>query len=713
MASHASTLGTTRPATAPPADRAARRALLLGAYRTMFLSRRLDDTEIDLRKRNEVFFQISGAGHEALNVALAHVLRAGHDWFFPYYRDRALMLGLGMSAADVLLSAVGAADDPNSHGYQMPCHWGWREGHVVSQSSPTGSQFLQAVGCAQGGRYIHDRALDLPAAGDEVVHVSSGDGTTNQGDFHEALSQACIDRLPVLFVIENNHYAISVPIERHTPAADIAAMVAGYEPLEIVRLDGNDFLGCLETLGDLVARMRRRETGPVLVDALVTRPYSHSLSDDHAFYRTKEELEEEAAHDCLRVTRRRALDDGIASEDDFAAVEADVEEELREAVERALAAAKPDPAHVMDHLTARTNSPADRDLYGTTPPAADGEPLSMGQAINRTLHLEMEHDPRMRVWGQDVADASREQALRACKGKGGVFKITHGLQAAFGYDRAYNAPLAESKIIGTAIGQAVRGLKPVVEVQFFDYIWTAMNQIRNEMATMRYRSGGDWACPMVARVPIGGYLRGGSIYHSQTGENIFAHCPGLRVAYPSNALDAAGLLRTAIRCDDPVLFLEHKHLYYQGHNRDPYPGADFTIPFGVARVRRTGDALTVVTWGALVQRSLEAADRLARERGVEAEVIDLRTIAPLDEETIFASVRKTGKAIIVAEENVSSGFGGEVAARIVDECFEWLDAPVRRCGSLDTWVGYAPVLEAAILPQTDDVVAALEELAAY
>jgi len=686
---------------------------LVKLYRNMVTSRRLDDAEIDLRKRNEVYFQISSAGHESVNVAIGALLKSGHDWFYPYYRDRGLMLQVGLTPYESLLEAVGGADDPASHGTQMPSHFGLKRANVVSQSSPTGTQFLQAVGCAQAARYILDHKLDLPAHGDEIVHVSSGDGTTNQGDFHEALSQACIDQLPVLFVIEDNNYAISVPIEKHTPGGDIAKMVSGYAGLTIVKLDGNDMLECLHTLEPVIAAMRRREIGPVLVHVHVTRPYSHSLSDDQAYYRTKAEIADEASRDCLQISRKRLIADGLAKAEELDAAEKGAAEDVKAAVAEALKATKPELEKVLSHLYATENSPADRERYAEGEAPTSGDPVSFGQAINQTMHTELARDERVRVWGQDTADASREAALKECKGKGGVFKLTHGLQQKFGSDRCYNAPLAESKIAGTAIGQATRGVKPLVEIQFFDYIWTAMMQIRNEMGSMRFRSGGEFSCPLVLRVPIGGYLRGGSICHSQTGEAIFAHCPGLRIAYPCTALDAVGLLRTAIRCDDPVLFLEHKHLYYQGYNRSPMPGPDYTIPFGVARKRRSGDDLVVFTWGALVQKSIEAADKLAKETGAQAEVWDLRTINPLDEETILSATRRVGKVVIAAEENVFAGFGGHIASVISEKAFEWLDAPVRRVGSMSTWVAYHPALEAAILPNTDDVLNALREVAAY
>jgi len=681
----------------------------------MVLSRRLDEAEITLRKRNEAYFQISSAGHEAVNVAAAECLRPGHDWFFTYYRDRALALHMGLTAADAIKQAAASADDPSSAGRQMPVHYSIPRCHFVSPSSVTGSQSNHAVGCAEAGILARRLGIDIPAADDEIAYISIGDGTTHQGEFHEAINTACIRRLPVLFVVEHNGYAISVPSTENIPGGDIAKCLSGFPNLTTFDVDGNDLIAYMQFLGDVVARMRRRELGPVLVQAHVTRPFSHSLSDDHEYYRTKEELADESARDCITRFEYWLMSEGGFSETELAAVRVEVDSEVREAMEAALAAPKPDPATATDFLYCTANAPTDRTLFGgrEPKPAKGAEAIPMGQAINRTLADEMRRDPRIVVFGQDVADASKPEALAQCKGKGGVFKITHGLQREFGGDRVFNGPLAEANIVGRAVGMALRGLRPVVEIQFFDYIWPAMLQIRDEIATMRYRSGGAWQSPVVVRAPIGGYLRGGGIYHSQTGECIFVQCPGLRVVYPSNATDAAGLLRTAIRCDDPVLFLEHKHLYYQGYNRAPYPGADYTIPFGQAAVRRAGSAVTIVTWGALVQKSLEAADRLAKEEGLQAEVIDIRTLNPLDEDTILASVRKTHRLVVASEEAVFGGFGGEIASLVAERAFEWLDAPARRVGSKHCWVAYSPVLEEAILPQTDDVYRALRETAMY
>ena len=686
---------------------------LLAVYRTMLLSRKLDDKEIQLKHQSQIFFQISGAGHEAVLVAAGLTLKPGYDWFFPYYRDRALCLQLGMTPLEMLLAGVGAQADPNSHGRQMPSHWGHPDLNIVSQSSATCTQVLQAVGAAEAGviysrvNAIADRESRFKA--DELVYVSLGEGATSGGEFWEGLNTACLRHLPVLFLIEDNGYAISVPVEFQTAGGDISRLVRSFPGLHVASIDGTDFFSSLRAMRDAAAYVRARK-GPALVHARVTRPYSHSLSDDEKLYKPPAEREAEARRDPIARFSEFLRTNGLATDADLAAMAAEIDRELSDAASAALAAPKPlkDTAELWVYSPdVDPTSPAFE-----TPAVPDGKADTMVGAINRTLKDEMARDPRIVVFGEDVADASRKEILNLVPGKGGVFKVTHGLQSLYGEDRVFNSSLAEAAIIGRGVGMATRKLKPVVEIQFFDYIWPAMMQIRDEMSMFRYRSGNSFSCPMVIRVPIGGYLRGGGPYHSQSGESIFAHCPGIRIAYPSNAVDAAGLLRTSIRCDDPVMFLEHKHLYRQTYNKGEYPGKDFMIPFGKAALVQEGSDVVIVTWGALVNRSLLAV-RQAEKDGISVAVLDLRTIVPYDWEAIAAQVRRTNRVIVAHEDQLLCGFGAEIAARIAGELFEHLDAPVRRVGALNTPVAYSPDLEEAILPQPSDVLKAIRETARY
>ena len=712
---------------------------LVEFYRLMLLSRRVDDREILLKRQQKIYFQISGAGHEALGVGAALAMRPGYDWFFPYYRDRALCLALGFTPADMLLQAVGAATDPASGGRQMPTQSNSRSLNIVSPSASTSTQLLHAVGCAEAGRYFsrHPEAAEKPGwkndyrafhdvtfHGDEVVYASLGEGSTSQGEFWEAMNTASNQKLPVIFCVEDNGYAISTPVEVSTTGGNISRLVANFPNFYFAEVDGTDPEASFRAFEAAVAHCRAG-LGPAFVHGHCVRAYSHSLSDDDRLYRSKAELEAVALNDPLGKMRARLLYEGILTEEKITALEHSVEREIAEAAERALEAPLPLPEEITSHVYSEDLDPTSS-AFATEQIAAPGtvaggkagrapssEPRTMADLINACLFDEMRRDPRIVVYGEDVADASRMEVLSEVKGKGGVFKLTAGLQSEFGSDRVFNSPLAEANIVGRAIGYAARGMKPVVEIQFFDYIWPAYHQIHNELSLMRWRSNGQWACPVVLRVPIGGYLTGGSIYHSQSGESIFTHIPGLRVVMPSNALDANGLLRTAIRCDDPVLFLEHKRLYRETHDRAPYPGPDFAIPFGKARIVRPGADLTLITYGALVPRSLQAAERAKREHNIDVEILDLRTLNPYDWESIAASVKKTSRVIVAHEDMISWGYGAEIAARIGDELFDSLDAPVRRIGAMDTFVAYQPILEDAILPQPDTILKAIIDLKAY
>ena len=713
------------------------RQQLIDAYRMMFTSRRVDDREILLKRQQKIFFQISGAGHEAVGVAAALAMKPGYDWFFPYYRDRALCLALGATPYEMLLQGVGAAEDPSSGGRQMPSHWSYPRLNIVTGSSPTGSQILHAVGCAEAPRYFaaHPEAVkkvagdyrefkDVAFHGDEVTYVSLGEGASSEGEFWEALNTASNRRLPVVFVVEDNGYAISVPVEVQMPGGNISRLVHGFPDFHFEEVDGTDLAASYAAFARTVAHCRAG-LGPGFIHAHVIRPYSHSLSDDDRLYRPDSERQQDAARDPVTRTQMFLIREGILDEKGINRLEKQVDDDLQTAVDHALEALPPTPDTVLRYIYSADLDPTTA-AFATQPAAAPDEApapdakktaagKTMADLITATLRDEMRRDERIVVFGEDVADCSREPYLKQkmVKGKGGVFKLTSGLQAEFGADRVFNSPLAEANIVGRATGLATRGLKPVVEIQFFDYIWPAMMQLRNELPLIRWRSNNGFSAPCVIRVPIGGYLTGGAIYHSQCGESVFTHIPGLRVVFPSNALDAAGLLRTAIRCDDPVLFLEHKRLYRETYGRAPYPGPDYMIPFGKAKIVQPGTNVSVITYGAVVPRALQAAQKLEREHGFKIELIDLRSLNPFDWETIAASVKKTSRALVAYEDTLSWGYGAEIAARIADELFQHLDAPVRRVAAMDTFVAYQPILENAILPQVEDLFRAMKEVAEY
>jgi 2-oxoisovalerate dehydrogenase E1 component len=677
---------------------------LVEAYRLMYLSRCLDDREILLKRQNRIFFQISGAGHEAVQIAAGMVLRPGYDWVFPYYRDRALALTLGVTPEAMLLQSVGAAADPASGGRQMPSHWSSPELHIFTGSSPTGTQFLQAAGCAQA------KALVNPGS-DEITMVSAGEGATSEGEFWECINAACLDSLPLLILVEDNGWAISVPVERQTAGGNIARLLEGFPGLLRLEVDGTNLPASYRALSQ-AADYCRSGHGPALVHATVIRPYSHSLSDDERHYKTKAEREAEAARDPLITFPEYLVHKGLIDREDVQRIEKEVHAEVSTVIDRVLRADPPSRGSAKLYLYSPNVDPSSRDFE--TEARLEGEPRTMVDAINQTLAEEMRRDKRVVVLGEDVADCGREENLGLVKGKGGVFKTTSGLQTEFGSARCFNTPIAEAAIIGRSIGMAARGLKPVPEIQFFDYIWPAMMQIRDELATIRWRSNNGFSAAMVIRVPIGGYLQGGAIYHSQCGEVVFTHIPGLRVVFPSNALDACGLLRTAIRSDDPVMFLEHKRLYREPYNRAPHPGLNFMIPFGKARTVKNGRNLSIITYGALVQKSLLAAVQLEqRHENATVEVIDLRSLSPYDWEAIAESVKKTSRVLIAHEDTLSWGYGAELAARIAAELFTELDAPVGRVAALDTWVGYNPQLEREILPQVEDLVAEGDRLLGF
>jgi 2-oxoisovalerate dehydrogenase E1 component len=680
---------------------------LLADLRLAHLSRAIDDREIILAKQGRMLFQLSGAGHEAFLIGLARSFKPGTDWFFPYYRDRALMLALGMTPEEMLLHSVGAAEDPSSGGRQLPSHWGSKRLNIPPSSSPTGSQSLPAVGCAEAGRYIakHPR-LDLTASHDEITVCSLGDGSTSEGEFWEGLAAACTMRLPVLFIIADNGYSHSVRTDECVPGP-ISSLVRGFPGLRIADVDGTDYFEVRETGADIISSVRAG-LGPALIRGRVTRPYSHSSVDTQKRYRLVLDLEEEERRDPITRLENRLIEQGITTREECDEIRAEAVEKASAAAEIALAAPKPDPKTVMQHIV-DIPSVTEREASRSGP----GEPMNLLTATNQILAEILENDETTRMFGEDIADAP-EDVVALVEGKGGIFGVTHDLQRNFGFDRCYNTPIAEASIAGRAIGQAYRGLHPLPEIQFVDFVWPAMQQLRSEAATVRWRSNGSFNCPMVLRLPSGGYLGGGAaIWHSQSGESTFAHIPGLLIAYPSTVADTVGLMRTAMQAQDPVLFFEHKHLLRQSYLKAPYPADDYMVPFGKARVVREGTDMTIVTYGATVHFAERAIEQLTADEGRSIELIDLRTIAPWDRETVGNSVAKTSRVLIVHEDTMTGGFGAEVAAWISDEMFSSLDAPVVRVAAKDAHVAYDPECERTVLPQPEDILAGMKKVLAY
>jgi 2-oxoisovalerate dehydrogenase E1 component len=659
---------------------------LLSIFRTMGLSRRADEKMLTLLRQGKSFFHIGAAGHEGAQIACAMNLSPGFDWAYPYYRDQTLAMGLGMTMEDIFLGFLAKRDDPGSGGRQLPQHYGKKSQRIVSQSSPTGTQFLQAVGTAIAARKAGDGS---------IVYVSSGEGTTSQGEFHEALNWASREKLPVLFHIEDNGYAISVPKASQMSDGSVYDMVGGYGNLHRYETDGTDFFTAYQTFGEAVASIRRGD-GPAVVVSNVVRLMPHSSSDDHRKYREADELAEDQKRDPIEKFRKLCQDDGIITSDEFNAVWDEILHEIEDTADQAILAPFPERSQATTHVLDEAPNELDYSV-----PENAGDEIVIVDAINHALHEEMDRNENIILYGQDVAD-----------GKGGVFTATKGLSTAFGKTRVFNSPLAEASIVGTAVGASVAGLRPVVEIQFGDYIWTAMMQIRNEVATMRYRSNNEWTCPMVIRTPVGGYIHGG-LCHSQSIEGFFMHLPGIHIVYPSNAADAKGLLKTACRINDPVLFLEHKGIYRQGFAKRPEPDENYLIPFGKAAVVREGQDLTIITYGMMVYKSIEAAKILEQEQGLRIEIIDLRTLSPLDKTAIGQSLQKTSKALVVYEDTLTAGPGAEIAAIIAEDFFNLLDGPVLRVGAKDSPVPFNWDLEDEVLPQTEDIRKAAERLLAY
>jgi 2-oxoisovalerate dehydrogenase E1 component len=660
---------------------------VLSFYKNMLRTRFLDDKMLIMLKQGKSFFHIGAAGHEAIQTAAAHHLKPGYDYAFPYYRDLGFILQYGVSAEEVLFNFLAKESDPSSGGRQMPNHYGHRPLRIVSQSSPTGTQYLQAVGVSLAARKENKG---------EVVYVSSGEGTTSQGDFHEALNWASRDKLPVIFVIQNNKYAISTPVEQQMAGQSVYKFTAGYENLVRYRVDGTDINASYNTMKEAV-HIARTGKGAVLIEADTVRLFPHSSSDSQKKYRSVEDLEKDLNKDPVPNFEALLLKNKFVEESGLSQIRDEIKKEVDDAAISAQQHNDPKKSSLSDYVFAPKKDGAHLEFEKNERPNSK---VVLVDAINHALKEEMERDENMYIFGQDVAD-----------GKGGVFTATTGISTQFGAKRCFNSPLAESSVVGVAIGMALKGLRPIVEIQFGDYIWTAMMQIRNELSTMRWRSNNNWSSPVVVRAPVGGYIHGG-LCHSQNIESFFAHIPGLKIAYPSNAADAKGLLKSAIRSQDPVLFLEHKSLYRQSFASSAEPGTDYLLPYGKAAIKKEGNDLTIITWGALVQKSIDAAKKAEKE-GISVEIIDIRTIVPLDSESIIQSTKKTGKVLIVHEDTLFHGFGAEIASQIAEFAFEYLDAPIRRLAAADTPIPFNSSLEEEMLPQTDTILTAIKKLSEY
>ena len=663
---------------------------LLRLYALAKVSRDMDVRERTLQAQGKAWFSIAGAGREVLGWAFARHLKSS-DPKFPYYRDRTLVLAAGLTPTEMFRETVGASTDPASGGRQMPSHWGAKAQGVVSQTSPTGSQALPAVGLAEG--ILRAKTLGLtpqdPWAEDSVVYVSLGEGTTAQGEIEEAVRQACRAKAPVIFVVEDDKYAISIPATWSIPGGDVFELYRHYENMGmlVLRCDGTDVEDTDSHVARVVAHTRTR-LGPALLHARVTRPMSHSSTDTQEQYRSAQDLADEKARDTIPRLRDLLKSLRVATDQDLSAIDAAALDHVRSASDEALLEPPLDPATIL--LNVRNDNPPH--VEESTP--AEGEPIEMRYAINRALKAAMAADPRIIMFGEDVADAPTTDL----PGKGGVFHVTRGLQFAFP-NRVWNSPLAEATIVGTSVGQSLAGLLPVVEVQFRDYLNPAIQQLTDEAGTMRWRSNGEFTCPMVIRMAYGGYLGGaGALWHSEAGVGMVAGHPGIRIVVPSNAVDAAGLLRSAIESGDVVLFMEPKVLYAR---KAPYPGDDFRVPLGKARIAKSGGDSTVVCWGNLVPRSLEAAQALGSE-GIGVEVIDLRTVdSTWDVETVMQSVSRTGSLLVAEEDRYTGGFGATVAARVAEELPGVI---VSRLAAKDCRVAYGPRGEQAVLPQVADIV---------